>query len=803
MAIPKITGAQRDFSAGELDESMKRADENPIMKTGCRQLSNFRITSGGQATQRGGRRALFPEAGRVEEVLMSPGNTFFLVFGNGYLRVYNAAGTQVFNSTKKGDGSTAIPWTTATAGKVSFVVAAGVLLQIFIAYADGSPANVPQVLAWDGVSQSSAWTLSTFAETVTLGGQKRTIFNRISPQGITLVPSATTGTVTLTASAPGFFVAGMVGTRIAYCGRQILITAVASLTSATGTAEEMLPQSQALTMNSDPTVSFDVGDEVKGSVSGAVAIVVATQASPALLTVQLIPTATGGIVGFTGQTSAGAEEVAGPNGSGFINGSPGVSNGSPAAVAIWDDEVMNLYRGYPSSVFFDQSRLGFCNFPAQPSAIGWSAIGLSFDFYIIGIGENITPASAIYELAPDKVQVLYVVGGMEGSEFVFCDKALYYIPISQQVPLAPGSVAFNRLSQQGCFPVQPQLCEQSVLYIKAGGTQIGAVQVPGAYYRPYVVDDVSQFHGHLLTASAPICIAIQKAPNQSEETYVYIVRADGVVIQGKYSFRQGLLDVGPEGKPKIGWLRWQGMGSVAWISAQAGDVIFTTAYFTTMQPGANWPSGVYPPQTGTPVHLVEILDQSQLVDAAVLVNSLPAPFAPPGGKGPLYFYAGGFVTLCDGARPMGVYAIDVNGNIVPQFNGGENLTSATLTAGQPWVGIIEPFIPDAQPGQSVHQRMFKRRVSRMAAYVSNSTGFLMARLFSGPITPTSPPLGTVMNNYRVTTWNQGDDPTQPPPLREEAYRWRPRGRSFDPRDAIIKDTPGSIICHEIGFEATI
>jgi hypothetical protein len=66
------------------------------------------------------------------------------------------------------------------------------------------------------------------------------------------------------------------------------------------------------------------------------------------------------------------------------------------------------------------------------------------------------------------------------------------------------------------------------------------------------------------------------------------------------------------------------------------------------------------------------------------------------------------------------------------------------------------------------------------------------RLFSGPPTPTSPTLGTIMNTRRVETYNQGDDPTQVPPQREEVQRWRPRGRYFDPRAAIIKDTPGPL-----------
>ena len=125
MAIPKIIGAQRDFSAGELDVAMKRADENPVMKIGARQASNWRILNSGAASNRPGRRILFLETGRVEKVLMSPGNVFFLVFGPGYLRVYNAAGANVFSSTVKGDGASAISWTGATVGNVSFAVAAG------------------------------------------------------------------------------------------------------------------------------------------------------------------------------------------------------------------------------------------------------------------------------------------------------------------------------------------------------------------------------------------------------------------------------------------------------------------------------------------------------------------------------------------------------------------------------------------------------------------------------------------------------------------------------------------------------
>jgi hypothetical protein len=94
MAIPKIIGAQRDFSAGELDESIKRADENPVMKTGARQMSNWRILSSRAVQNRPGRTALFPiplTPARVERITMAPGQDFYLAFAAARIGVYNAS----------------------------------------------------------------------------------------------------------------------------------------------------------------------------------------------------------------------------------------------------------------------------------------------------------------------------------------------------------------------------------------------------------------------------------------------------------------------------------------------------------------------------------------------------------------------------------------------------------------------------------------------------------------------------------------------------------------------------------------
>jgi hypothetical protein len=827
MAIPKITGAQRDFSYGEIDEALKRADEHPARKAGLRQMLNARILNSGTVQNRPGRSALFPVSNacsRIDEFTIASGSIFKIAFGAGRIQIINSVGAIVQSFTLQGNGA-ALPW--ATSADIQKIVYAIFNLTIAITFGH---AMRPQIITFDGVA---TWTIADYTEAIAAGGQKRTPFYRLSPQNVTMLPSAITGTITVQFSSP-IVVAGMVGTRVRFAGRQILLGTVIDASNMNATVIEPLPEAQALTV-SGAVGSFNIGDVVEGATSGAQGIVTS---SPNIQVIQVIivfaigQAVTGGTSGATGIVTArspgfgdlytiflssgtafilgetvngggnvayagptnlvvqliqadtnvnsfsASEVVAGPSAS-CTTTAVAIASPSPQAITVWDDEIINAFRGYPASCFVDQFRLGFCDFLAIPGGIAWSAINSPTDLYVAAA----TPDNAIFEIAPDKVRVRYVVPGPESSEFVFCDQKLYYIPISPANPLAPGSVQFQLLSDDGAAAVQPRKAQEVLLYVNAGGNAVMAVVATGAYYRPFNTRQLSEFHSHLFNNIQ--CIAAPNADGTFLERYVYVLNGDGSIAIGKYAGKEIVSDAAA---PRIGWGPWSGAGTVSWIAAWNADVLFTTSYF------------------GVPV--CEILDDTQYLDCALPVNSLPAAFAPPGGKGPLWFIPNQSVTLIDqGTRAMGTYQIDANGFIVPQFNGGENLAIASLVAGQPWTAVIEPFCPDASPGNSVHQRMFKRRVSRFAVYVINSTGFLMARLFSGPVTPYSQAnniaLGTVMNQRRITAFNIGDNPTLPPPLREEAQRWRPIGRSFDPRVAIIKDTPGTLLIPEIGMEASV
>ncbi len=765
MASPKIIGAQRDFSAGEIDPIFKRADDNPIMKAGMRQLSNWRIRNSRSIINRPGRTALFLFDGRVDEVVMSPDNTFYLAFGAGTIKVYNAAGAQVFTSAVKGDGTTVIPWTLATVKSIVWDV---YKYAIYITYGDDFPLNVPQVLTWDGVSQTSAWTLTTYTEQVYGGIQKRVPFYRLSPLNVTMVPSATTGAITVTFSSP-ILTAAHVGTRMRYVNKQFTITSLVSASVANAVVNDNVLYNGNILNNASGAscgLFFQVGDLVIGQLSGAKGIVISY--SGASMTVQPLSSTDFG--------AAGAEVVVGPNGSLGFNT---VTDTVPQPITVWDDEVINDFRGYPRSCFVDQGRLGFNDVPAEPSMIIWSAFGVFTDLYTDA--NNVAPDNAIIEIAPAKSRVFFVVAGPESSEFVFCDNAIYYIPITANNPLKPGSVAFNLLSSDGSAPIKPRIVQVTIVWVNAGLTSVLAVVAPGFYFRPYEIRNLTEFHSHLV--NNPICLAAPNSTDQFEERYVYLLNSDGTIAVGKYEVENGQI------KGLVGWLPWTGAGASQWILSYGCDVVFSSRYA---------PNGI------TAVGVIEKLDETEYLDGAMAVNAAPAAFTPPGGKGPLWWLAGGSVELMDQVtRMMGIYQIDADGNLVPQFVGGEDLTVASLIAGQSWTAIAEPFAPEAPPGQSYKQRAQKRRVARMVAYVVNSTGFLFARLFSGPLTPTSLALGAIMNTRRVTTWNQDDDPTKAPPLREEVQRWRPIGRSYDPRTAIIKDTPGPLEIPEIGIEASV
>lgn len=653
MALTSSMIRQRDFSGGELGENMKRRDDAEQTRASGRKMRNWRIEASGNIVDRPGHTALFPQAGRTQTILMPGDVRFRLSFGAGSISIRDAAGSVV-------SYAAGYPWTLSTVGRISFAV---INRDILICY----PGSVPQVIRRN--TATGVWTFFAFTFATGYQGEIKAPFYRFPETlGITILPSARSGSITLTASV-ALFAAGMVGTTIRYKSCQILITAVASSTIATGTVLQQLPPAQTLTASS--TDGFFVGQVVTGQTSNATGEVTATTSTT--VTVQLKSI-------YTGFTSA--EVVVSPTSRATLTG---VATAVLQASVDWDEQAASSYRGWPGACLYDRSRLAMFDLPQVPEGIIWSAVSAYADFNVGADAGN-----AIFELVPGRKHVLYMLGGPD--QFVFTDSSVYYIPISTSSPLKPGSVEFVSITSDGCGTVVPVSTGDSLLFSNTGRSRITAIMQTGQVTRPYLVQDVTEFCSHLI--KSPICIATTTGDGDYPERYVYVVNSDGTMAVGRVT----------SSKKWVGWTPWDGAGLFRWASGLGAEMVVNVDYVGT----------------GT-VSLVESITDTQDMDGVVTLNSVIAPLAPANGYGPLWFWAGSTVDFTDGGRDIGNRSVDALGNIVALL--GDDFTSPTIKAGRSWTSEFEPFVPHAVEGKNLGQTQRVRKLKQAAVAVLHSTGF--------------------------------------------------------------------------------
>src|SRR5437660_947044 len=118
----QIQGSQTDFSYGEVDVALKRADGHPARKGGLRQMANGRILNSGGLQNRSGRSALYPVTNggkRTDRFTMTSGNNFDIQFAAGRVKIIDSTGATVGNFTTQGNGA-ALPW--ASADDINYII---------------------------------------------------------------------------------------------------------------------------------------------------------------------------------------------------------------------------------------------------------------------------------------------------------------------------------------------------------------------------------------------------------------------------------------------------------------------------------------------------------------------------------------------------------------------------------------------------------------------------------------------------------------------------------------------------------
>lgn len=216
-----VTTNKTSFTAGELDLEMLGRGDLEAYANGARRLRNVIVVPTGGIRRRAGLRHVDTArgAGRLIAFEFNTQQTYLMVVTHGYLDIY---AEDVHVATLE------TPWSGAQIAQLAWTQSADTLLMV---HPDVPPRKITRTGA-------ESWTLTEWSfyedeDVVYLPHHK------FAAADVTLTPSGTSGTITLTASAD-VFLTGHVGLRFRLGGKQVLITEVTSAISATAVVKQTL-----------------------------------------------------------------------------------------------------------------------------------------------------------------------------------------------------------------------------------------------------------------------------------------------------------------------------------------------------------------------------------------------------------------------------------------------------------------------------------------------------------------------------------------------------------------------------------
>jgi uncharacterized lipoprotein NlpE involved in copper resistance len=226
--MPRLSLQKSSFTAGEISPRLLGRGDLRAYDNGASRLRNVFIHPTGGISRRAGLRhvAAAPGLGRLIAFEFNTEQVYLLVFTGLKMDVYR-------NEVKV--AAIAAPWTEAQIGQLGWVQSADTLL---VVHPDVAPKKITR-------TSDADWTIADWSF-LEANGRINQPHHKFADDGVTLTPSATTGTITLGASA-AVFTAGHAGARWRLQNKEVEITAVTSATQAAATVKETLVSTAAVT----------------------------------------------------------------------------------------------------------------------------------------------------------------------------------------------------------------------------------------------------------------------------------------------------------------------------------------------------------------------------------------------------------------------------------------------------------------------------------------------------------------------------------------------------------------------------
>ncbi len=226
--MTKILETKTNFTAGEVSSSILGRGDLRAYENGALKLRNLFIAPTGGVSRRYGTFYLATLPSRARLVAFEFNSDQVYVLAVQHLR------TDIF-----ADGvfiaTLSTPWTESQIDQINWTQSADTLL---VVHPDVPPKRITR-------QTGDIWAVSDWQWAI-VNGIAREPFFKYAPASVTLTPSATTGSITLTASA-AVFTSAYVNTRLKLGGKEILVTGYINQTNLSATVIETLAGVTALT----------------------------------------------------------------------------------------------------------------------------------------------------------------------------------------------------------------------------------------------------------------------------------------------------------------------------------------------------------------------------------------------------------------------------------------------------------------------------------------------------------------------------------------------------------------------------
>jgi hypothetical protein len=532
MARRKTIITQRDFSAGSPRPEAAERDDSALVAEGVREAENtITLTTGGIEARPGTYYVGTTAADQGVEIDLGRGRVYDLhVIPNG-VKLYNADGSEAASFTSTTWDSLSGKYGTATFSDVQFWVVPDPDTSSILIGAYPYPAHALTVDA------AGTWSFGELSYASSAAGATLQPFWNYHP-GVTITPSALTGTITVTASSP-IFSAAWAGLTIRYGGKQIDLTTFSSTTVMNATVVEVLAPTRTITVAD--AAGFQVGDAVENSTGGGQGVITGISGTD----ITVLATAL-----YYGFPASG--NLVGPNAASAVSA---VTSASPAASALWDVQMGNPVHGYAGWAAKHKGRVYLTRYPGAPNAFAVSTAGAVDDFT-----DGVEDADGFVEtIGTDKGgDLLYIISAED--LLFFTTKGLYYQQTRDQRDVTPTTIGPVQFSSIGAADVVPVAVDDGAVFIDSVGRQVYGAVLSGDIYRSWRAQHISQFHGHLFTS--PVFLGATQFGSDRPEHFIFVVNSDGTAATGQWQREAN----------KIGWRKWTTDGTFKSIYQAFGAI---------------------------------------------------------------------------------------------------------------------------------------------------------------------------------------------------------------------------------------